>query len=1644
METINSFTGGMNKDVSKSLYKEGSYIHAENFTLVTDRGLSTGSLRNVNGNEDFIKIPDCSNVVEITDILLNTSPNDFTLSITASTGTFTVNLTNVTSIENFGEQLKSQLAFTGVGVSYTDSKVVLYGLLDNNVLINNSIIVTLVAASNPAFPNVFTLNNAYINPVFSPKIIGWEVVRDQIVIFTAQSYLENPVNELGQIWKLTYDKYLTNPVITLVYNGYLNFSLAHPIPDPGATAGNYETPEIQKVYWTDNYNRPRLINIADANTMALTPEILEVVPNILKGVSTVYEVLDSGNIKTGIYQVSARLANTSGNTGMFITPSNPITIINEPEYIAVGKYEARNTGVTVAKSISARLYNIDTTYDRVEPVILYRENANAVPDVFVLPSQGIPNNGELTFKYTGGETVVPLSLDEFLESKIVFDTVKTMSVKNSILFFGNVKYSDFDVDFDTRAYRFSGKNAATTFGTSKFCDVCPGAQKAVLKDVNGITAYTFDGTNLPTTPDWGVSETADAIQDTLMQSPDSACNYLFQSDGITFGGEGPNVKYEFVRMYGVNDITDNSPFRTLLDDGTKNWANNMQAPYAVTGRSRKTVNYNLDGQTGYSESQQESNLYINSAGPFGSYTNKGYQRDEMYRFGIVFFSKKGQPSYVHWIADIRMPKPYMPDPNAANPDNRNALYFPISSVDTQFGVFAGVSNVYSGQINPTDNPSSGQVYGNNLGVKFTVSNLNTIADQISGYSIVRVLRKDADKSILGQGILNPAFYSGSGGAGALDDNSILWLTPNVENWGEQFNNQPSANGSGITGNEATFASPEFLFKSSPAYSSADQLDIIQVNNQYSYFTTYDGTRAAQQSTSYKLYNVWERGAAPRSADFDPTGNSTLDRATPTTIGQTQNIPVGFSGDIVTAGATLPTRNWGWTGDSAGRSISCSSCCRVGGINQISKGVGGSRLFIGTACPSCSTIGGLNAIGFGMGWGSFPGIAYGDGVIRGNGAPQGSKINVYLANYRRSNLVQYGGNSFSARSYNEYISTGHTQLVTANTHTDMVYGGDTYITLFDYAEQLRNSCVVNAGGTTQNRYDQTRNTIHIIPVECSFPIELRKNNDKPSTAVDDGYTDSNFTRCAPNKSLVYADLPRSLGGPATAPNLTAEWAENFDYEFDYIAENDVMKFFPSPYPSVYQNIFDVRIHRSQVKTNGEIADSWGVFKPEDYLDLDTGQGYLTNLLTAQNALMAFQEKGIAAVSVNERSLTQDTSGSEIILGTGGVLARYDYLSRIIGSRHQFSFTKSHDSVFWFDMNSKNVFKMTGTSPVAISVAKGMTSYFTNNLNGLIQISDNPYLDKGITATYDFRYNEAIMTFKDSVVNENVFTNALFLQSPSTGVYEFGLASVPLWASSYGSPVLVKVKNRAVQYLGTIIPGSAALTLTIKENPTLYAGDVINIYTYTPYAFTVGYNDFIDAFTSFYSFKPSVYINDFVSIFSPDSTLNRIFRHDVGEHSVFYYPENSGLPKQNYTYPSKLTLFVNQFPTETKVFDNYEIVCESTDNFGTHITNDLFSTIRLYNDYQNTDFQTLPVDGSKIIAKRKERTWNLSNLRNRVLYTTPGVDPDIFDPAELSSPNDKNFGERMRDKYLTVDLEYDNLSNYNFVLHTFKTHFRKSAR
>ena len=80
-------------------------------------------------------------------------------------------------------------------------------------------------------------------------VIGTAVINSTLILFTTE-------NE-DHIYKLTFSSNFNSAVCQPLFKGNLGFDTSHPLE----TLPVYETDAIQKVYWVDGKNQPRMINI---------------------------------------------------------------------------------------------------------------------------------------------------------------------------------------------------------------------------------------------------------------------------------------------------------------------------------------------------------------------------------------------------------------------------------------------------------------------------------------------------------------------------------------------------------------------------------------------------------------------------------------------------------------------------------------------------------------------------------------------------------------------------------------------------------------------------------------------------------------------------------------------------------------------------------------------------------------------------------------------------------------------------------------------------------------------------------------------------------------------------------------------------------------------------------------------------------------------------------------------------------------------------------------------------------------------------------------------------------------------------------------------------------------------------------------
>lgn len=139
----------------------------------------------------------------------------------------------------------------------------------------------------------------------------------------------------------------------------------------------------------------------------------------------------------------------------------------------------------------------------------------------------------------------------------------------------------------------------------------------------------------------------------------------------------------------------------------------------IDGTHSDVINLNLstsiNGTTNYSN-------------PFISKDFKSLQRNELYRYGIVFYDADGNKSVTKWIADIRIPSQYESG-------------FGIFTVDTTSGVNFNTSSALKGLITHP------------IGIEFKVK---TLPEGAVAYQIVRCKRSISDRATLTQCVLSIA------------------------------------------------------------------------------------------------------------------------------------------------------------------------------------------------------------------------------------------------------------------------------------------------------------------------------------------------------------------------------------------------------------------------------------------------------------------------------------------------------------------------------------------------------------------------------------------------------------------------------------------------------------------------------------------------------------------------------------------------------------------------------------------------------------------------------------------------------------------------------------------------------------------------
>ena len=724
MEQVNSFTGGIDNDSSFNKIANDKYLHLSGGIVVTDRGQTSGAIETERGLKKLFVYPKSPKVYKFN--VINTI-EDTLIFIAASDGVQVLSSNLFPTGINNTEQLITYIN-NNLPASFLNLLTVEYSPEYKNIVIkpiNSSI------GFDVQFSNLAHINLIEIPEQTELVTIGSGTYQNYLILITAS--LNNPSSN-GQIWKIELD-ISTKKVITssgfldfgdfltyedhLIYTEKLNLSIEHYITK---VICNPEISDITRIYFNDTFNPIRSINIevpfpmntplnfTTGNSLVILKEI--VIESVIAGgfipvgssVQYYYRLrsIEGGNSTT--YSLGSNMFKLVGDL--------PTDILANDTYKGAAFLDAQNVNdKDLFKSIRVTISDLDTNYTFLELIyVLYEQKS--IPNVYKVAEIPIPSNGTISYLHNGDpDDFIALDPTVLNSVNLTINKANDIAVKDQRLIAAGVNTQRGELEFDTRAYRFNNQGISILNSLDS---------PSILINRNNYSTLQAFHNYLATIP-----EDFDCVNPYNDETnPTNWLNnhqYKFQSNGSAMGGEGINISYRFVThtLIAEENVT--------LD--------RTSSPFVSSGRFTDGSTINLGNERIY----DVSNEYKDFRSPKIDSILKGYAREEIYRIGFQANDLNGNPYYVSWIGDIKMPYEF---------DSDNLI--------TTNGAGIGLNSQISGKFLVGElNGGTNEAYIYSLGLEFEIRNLDKIRDKVSTYSFVMVKRDAANKTKLGHGLISP-------------------------------------------------------------------------------------------------------------------------------------------------------------------------------------------------------------------------------------------------------------------------------------------------------------------------------------------------------------------------------------------------------------------------------------------------------------------------------------------------------------------------------------------------------------------------------------------------------------------------------------------------------------------------------------------------------------------------------------------------------------------------------------------------------------------------------------------------------------------------------------------------------------------------
>ena len=1428
---IFTYSGGMNEDISKSKLANNIYFNGRNIRVVTNK--SFGSVTNQKGNSLQLTVPDIQNNPTNKNSL---STLNYPITNNNVLGHTQINKDLYLLTKSFDPSLIDCRFYYAQSQSsapdpYIDSNlrvivddvIVFESFVDSNGVVEGPRLDVgktvkfqsfyLASEPNEPAPAPTIYLDVYKNGVLvsrqssfcgeSNVTLTYTVETETNDVWYAHAYtlpqpgpINNPFEDIDlslirlegepfAIWKVTEDLQIE-----------LKFFDFIPVKTTKLDVeGFYENENNIKLYWADGDNELRFINIADPNSLNLDKKFLSTTPQVALNQPEIVNFAIGGTSHTsGTIQYAYNLYNLYGSQTR-ISPLSELAYLNNDD---IGNQPDQ----IVSKSPVVQFKNLDLSYQYVRIYSIKYNNKNSTPKISLIYDRPIQkditiiddNNGviqEIAFSefiFLGGDTYIP----EHIFSK------------DNHLFLANYKTKQYEVDFDARAYRYdkSGNTVITdtdgnnpiTFNINnvksvnippKFDSVNP-TNKSIEGDAdyNKYVWKSFSGQTIPGETINYYNYNLRAINQSEVYSI-SCVNYVdeFDKDKTVCiqNQEERNIiaKEGSVFFQSIEvQVTQNALFESRTAD-------DIIISNGVIGGLGPNVGFEIKYRQTASNAGQpsmSSNVSLATVNKSSNYTS--LKSGEIYRLYIEFLFNDGRFGYPKWIADVKIPEIGAELGKAPIEEDGTINY---AYIETEL-------------INSPED------------------------DRIIGWRTAIVERTESDKTVVTQGLYNPAIH----------DN----FKPNVDYFPSYFQRTVrQTEDAPQTGNEFikpvrfnTSDSVQLnLSGNSQSATDNDKKEITAPFDRYVVSRDYgnlytpeaviakadlqlNGCRLRKlgfvkntfSSSSVKYYDV----DGLLTDDFDEIENegSNISRNTleegatllaqliaPAVISNSAGKFISDNrlpaGDIFFTKKTFAyTRYFGGYSkvrddfDFTNNLDFTSKLYKMGAIENIypfvnpdtsttinfATGADIPVIINDTAVPSVEfkSYSGSSIVIVGLSTLSneydLTGLANGD---------YGVMMEVY-----RVLQNQYGGDSYEVRQINRTIPYSKLELI--NTAKTVDHYGDTFIQKFNSLKTFKSE-----------NTEMYMTEIVSVPVETSINLDLRYD----------------LLKYRPN-------------------NEEADELTSYGYNPVYDQKNNTIRGVPKPTNFNESFNFKTNVLPSKIKIPNESIDSFTDFLVNDAKVLDGKYGEITGIGEYKDNMYAFQRNAVAYLAINPRVQINTSDGIQTELGSGRLIERYQYVTTNSGTINKWSIVKTKNGLMYFDLLNKSINFIVEQE---LSTVKGIYNKikdFSDTHYDKLKM-DNIILNQGVHAHYDNINEDTYFTF---LTENDKFTIAYngIIQSFSS-YYDF----TPTYYIQHNNKLLSSINNtefwehdkgKHQTFYGIYYPSS----ITILANPEPFVNKIFN--------------------------------------------------------------------------------------------------------------------------------------------------------------------------------------------------------------------------